>query len=235
VSAAAVLRLTRVPVARLARTRRGRVPALGWTLLTLVASLHARSIGLGSGADHVMRGPFGFVVVPLVSYTIVGAALGGAGLRGATRGLVALGASSRAAVAATVLVAAIASAIASAILAAIVTVVAHGPIDAPLPADLVASVGVAILGGAAYAAYFCAGSAIGSGAARGLFLVVDLFLGAGAGFGALFTPRGHLMSLLGEQPCFDVSRRASSVVLALLVVVYAAVAVRLSRRPAPGR
>jgi hypothetical protein len=227
--------LTRVPWTRLARTRRGRWPAAGWTLLTLLASLHARAIGIGSGAAHVMRGPFGIIVVPLVAYTIVGAVLGGGGLRAATRGVVALGAPSRGAAAATVLVATFASALASALLAAIVAVVAHGPLDAPLAVDLAASVAVAFLGGAAYGTYFCAGSAIGSGAARALFLVVDWLIGAGAGFGALFTPRGHLMSLLGDQACFDISRRASSVVLVLLVVGYGAVAIRLSRRPVAGR
>ena len=66
---------------------------------------------------------------------------------------------------------------------------------------------------------------------RGVFLALDWIIGAPGGFGAVFTPRGHVMSLLGGQPCFELSRRASSVILVLLMLAYLGLAVRLARRP----
>jgi hypothetical protein len=226
-----MMAIARVPLARLLRGRRGRLPILGWGALAIVSAALARVDGLGSGADHVMRGSFGILIVPLLSYTIVSAALGGSGLRAALRGVVAVGAAPARAALASVLLSMFASAVACAVLAALVCLIAHGPRDAPLVSDVFGSSGVAIVAGAAYAAYFCAGSAIGRGALRAVFLVVDWALGALAGFGALFTPRGHVISLLGGPPCFDLSRRASSVILVALGVAYLAMAVRLSRRP----
>jgi len=64
---------------------------------------------------------------------------------------------------------------------------------------------------------------------RGVFLALDFVLGAAAGFGSLFTPRAHVTSLLGGQACFELSRRASSVVLVVLALAYLGLAVRLAR------
>src|SRR5262249_41404603 len=117
--------------------------------------------------------------------------------------LVALGARPVDAARAAVLFALAATGAACGLLAAVVCVVAHRSGDPALASDVVASTGVSLLAGAAYAAYFCAGSAVRSGALRGLLLVIDWVLGAGGGFGALFTPRGHALSLLGGAPCYD--------------------------------
>jgi hypothetical protein len=225
-----MLALARVPLARLTRTRRGWLPIVGWAALAIVAAASSGSSGHPSGADHVMRGMFGFAVIPLLTYGIVSASLGGTGLRPAVRGLVALGAPPSRAALVSVLLTMLASSVVCAVLAALVSGIAHGPSDAPLASDLPATFGVAFIAGAAYAAYFCAGSAIGRGAMRGVFLVFDWLLGVPAGFGALFTPRGHVTSLLGGPMCFDLSRRASSVILFVLLLGYLAIAVRLGRR-----
>jgi len=222
--------LARVPLARLTRTRRGWLPLVGWALFALISALSTRSAGLASGADHVMRGTFGFVILPLLTYGVVSATLGGAGLRPSVSGLVALGAAPPRAAFASVLVAMAASALSCGVIAAIACAVAHGSADPPLVWDLPMSFGVAFTGGAAYAAFFCAGSAIGRGAMRGAFLALDYLIGTPAGFGSLFTPRAHVMSLLGGAQCFELSRRVSSVILVLLVLVYLGLAVRLSRR-----
>ena len=222
--------LARVPLARLTRTRRGWLPLAGWALFALISALSTRSAGLASGADHVMRGTFGFVILPLLTFGVVSATLGGVGLRPSVSGLVALGAPPPRAALASVLVSMAASAVACGIIAAIACAVAHGSADPPLLWDLPMSFGVAFTGGAAYAAFFCAGSAIGRGAMRGAFLAIDYLVGTAAGFGSLFTPRGHVMSLLGGPQCFELSRRASSVILVALVLVYLGLAVRLSRR-----
>ncbi|MBX3202568.1 MAG: hypothetical protein KF894_30860 [Labilithrix sp.] len=219
--------LVRVPLARLVRAPRGWLPIAGWTLLAIVAALSART---SSGADHVLRGTFGFVVLPLLTYGIVSATLGGAGLRPALRGLVAIGASPPRAALGSIGVAMTVSAVTCGLLAAAVCLVAHTSSDPPLAWDLPASFGVASLGGATYAAYFCAGSAVGRGAMRGALLALDYVVGAGAGFGSLFTPRGHVMSLLGGPAAFELPRRMSSVLLVLLAVIYVGLAVRLARR-----
>jgi hypothetical protein len=222
--------LARLPFACLVRSRRGWLPIVGWSLLALGAAIASRRTGYSSGADHVLRGTFGLVILPLLTYGIVSATLAGVGLRPAVRGLVALGAQPSRAALASVGVAMTASAVVAAVVAAIVCVIAHGHADPPLLWDLPATFGVAFVGGAAYAAYFCAGSAIGRGAMRGAFLAIDYLVGAPGGFGAVFTPRGHVMSLLGGPACFELSPRASSVLLVLLTLAYLALAARLGRR-----
>lgn len=225
-----ILALVRPPLARIARTRRSWLPVVGFAALALATALASRTSGDTSSADHVLRGTFGGVVLPLLAYGIVSSALGGSGLRAAIRGLVALGGDPAKAALATAGVAVLSSALASGALGGLVCALAHGPTDLPLARDVTTSFGVAFLGGAAYAAFFCAGSAIGRGAMRGVFVVVDWVLGASGGLGALFVPRGHVTSLLGGAECFELSRRASSVVLVVLALVYAALAVLLGRR-----
>ena len=222
--------LARLPLARLARTPRPWIVVLVWALVGVTSAVIARKTGSGTGADHVMRGAFAAVVLPLVSYVIVGAALGGVGLKRAVRGLVAIGGAPRKAALAATLVAALASAVVCALLAALLCAIAHGSGDAPLVNDLAASIGVSALGGATYAAYFSAGSAIGKGAMRSVFLVIDWLFGAGAGVSALLVPRGAVTALLGGPLVADLGLRATSVVLVLQLVLFSALATWLARR-----
>lgn len=219
--------LARLPLARIVRRPRAWLPIAGWVALALAVALVLRA---PNGADRAMRGTVGSVVFPLLSYAIVSAALGGLGLRSAIRGLVALGADARRAALAAIAVAAGLSAAACGALAAVVVVLAHGPADAPLASDVPVSCAIAAVGGAVYAAYFCAGSAIGKGAFRGGFLVLDWVLGSMKGAGALLVPRGPLVSLLGGAAPLELSRRTLSVVLFLLGAFYFALALRLVRR-----
>ena len=222
--------LARIPALRLVRTPRAWLPILAWCVLALVFALSAHARGSTTGADHVMRGAFSFLVLPLVAYGVVGATLGTTGLRRGIRGVVALGAAPRSAALASVLVAIATSALLSGVLGAVVCALAHGSGDPPLASDLVASLWICALGGGTYGAYFSAGSAIGKGAMRGVFLALDWIIGGGAGVGALITPRGHVTSLLGGPLCADLSQRTSSVLLVVLLVAYAGVAVALVRR-----
>jgi hypothetical protein len=216
--------MSRVPLMRFLRLRRLRVPIALWAIFAVAIA------AFGGGTDRVMRGAFGALVIPLLSYAVVSAALGGAGLRVACRGLVALGAPPVRAARATVLVAMAVSGAVCAVLAALVCILAHRPGDPQIASDVVGSAGSSLLGGVAYAAFFSAGSAFRTGALRGLLLVVDWLLGSSGGFGAVLSPRGHLLSLLGGARCYDLSRRTSSVFLVLLSVVFFAAAVRLARR-----
>jgi hypothetical protein len=224
------LLLARIPALRLVRTPRAWMPIVAWTLLAIVIALSSRARGATTGADHVMRGAFAFFVLPLIAYGVVGATLGGAGLRGGIRGVVALGAAPRSAALASVVVAITTAAAMCGVLGALVCALAHGSGDPPLAVDVAASLGVGVLGGAAYAAYFSAGAAIGKGAMRGVFLALDWVIGGGAGAGALVMPRGHVTSLLGGPLCADLSQRTSSVMLLVLAVAYAGLAVLLVRR-----
>lgn len=228
-----MLALARVPIARITRTRRAWMAIAAWVVVALVAALVARAHGQTSGADHVMRGSFGRFVLPLLEFSVVGAAIGAGGLRRGIRGLVGLGSTPRQAALATAVVAAAACAIMGGVLAALVCALAHGPADPPLGADLFASTWIAALGGAAYGAYFSAGSAIGkTGMLRGLFLAADFIVGSGGGIGAALFPRGHVVALLGGGPIADLSQRASSVILVAITALWLAVAVLASRRAA---
>jgi hypothetical protein len=228
-----MLALARVPIARLTRTRRTWLIIASWVIVAIVAAVLVRARGNTSGADHVMRGSFGRFVLPLLEYAIVGSAVGGIGMRRGIRGLVGLGSSPRQAALATAVVAAAACAIVGGLLAAIVCAVAHGPADPPLGRDLFASTWIGALGGAAYGAYFAAGSAIGKGGTvRGVFLAADFIVGSGAGIGAALVPRGHVVALLGGPVVADLPQRASSVLLVVLIALWIGVAVLASRRAA---
>jgi hypothetical protein len=224
------LLLARVPALRLVRTPRAWLTIGVWILLAIASALAARSSGSGNGADHVMRGAFSFFVLPLVSYAIVGAVIGRSGLRRGIRAVVELGAAPRRAALASVGVAIVSAAVVCGVLAALVCALAHGSHDPPLASDLPASLGVGVLGGGAYAAYFCAGSAIGKGMMRGVFLAFDWIVGSGAGFGALFTPRGHVTSLLGGPLCAEISQRASSFALVAIMMAFVGLALLVTRR-----
>lgn len=228
-----MLALARVPIARLTRTRRTWLVIAAWAIVAIVAAILVRARGNTSGADHVMRGSFGRFVLPLLAYAIVGAAIGGTGLRRGIRGLVGLGSSPRRAAVATAVVASAACAVVGGLLAAIVCAIAHGPADPPFGADLFASTWIAALGGAAYGAYFAAGSAIGkTGAVRGVFLAADFIVGSGAGIGAALVPRGHVVALLGGPHVADLSQRASSVLLLAITVSWLGVVAIAARRTA---
>lgn len=222
--------LVRLPLARLGRTRRAWLPILGWIALGLATAVVTRRTGFGTGADHTLRGTFAFVVLPLLSFTVVSAVLGGMGLRPSVRGLVALGAAPRRAVLAELAFAVVVAGGLAAIVGALVCMIAHGPADVPLARDLPATFLVSFASGATYAAFFAAGSAIGRGALRGFFLVADWLLGAPAGLLAVFVPRGHVMALFGGGACYALSRTASSLLLVVLFVVYGALALRLASR-----
>lgn len=220
--------LARVPLLRLTRTPRAWWPILGWTLVAIVSALALRS--RIAGADHVLRGTFGVVVLPLASYGMVGATFGPGGLKKSIRGVVGLGASPQAAAFASVLVAVIASAVVGALLAMLTTAIAHSSGDAPLARDLPTSTWIGALGGAAYAAYFSVGAAIGAGTMRSGLVALDWILGGAGGVGAALVPRGHVLSLLGGALPADLPQRASSGLLVVMIVVFGGLAVLIGRR-----
>ena len=221
----------RMPLLRIARTPRSLLPVCGWTLLALALAFVERGHASGHTADRALLGGFGAFALPLLAYAIVGAALGGQGIGIATRPLVAFGASPARAARDALVIAAAVSAIVGAVLAALVSAIAHGAGDPPLVFDVATSLWIGALGGAAYAAYFTLGATVGkTGMVRGVLLAVDWVVGQGASAGALLTPRAHVRNLLGGTPPAELSPRASTVALVVLVVVFGALAVRRARR-----
>jgi hypothetical protein len=222
--------LARPPLARLLRTPRALLALGSWCLLALGFALAARTRGVAHGADHVLVGAYGALVLPLLAYVVVGAVVGARSLAASTAPLVSFGAPPARAAAVAVGVAVVACAALDAVLAALVAVLAHGADDPPAAADALASAYAGLLGGATYAALFAAGSCFGrGGGGRTVLLIVDWVLGTGNGAVALVTPRAHVRNLLGGASPMDWSGRASTVVLLVLAVGCALLAVRRAR------
>jgi hypothetical protein len=223
--------LARPAALRLARTPRAWAPIAAWSALAVGFALAARSSDAPNGADHVLVGAFGALVVPLLAYAVVGGALGGRSLSGACAQLTAFGASPARTAASTVAVAAATTAALVALLGAVVALVAHGVDDPPAAADALTSAYASALGGAAYASLFAMGASFGRrGGGRAVLLVADWLLGSNASWVAMVTPRGHLRSLLGGAGVAALGERVSAGALVALAAVLAVVAVGRVRR-----
>jgi hypothetical protein len=225
-----IVALAQPLLARLFRTPRGWIVPGAWCAFALALALATRSRGTAHGADHVLLGAYGTLVLPLLAYAIVGAALGAGSVSRSTAPVVALGASPKLAAMATVAVAVLACALIAAVLTAATALVAHGSADPPRARDAVASAYAGMLGGAAYASWFIFGASLGRrGGGRTALLVIDWVLGAGSGAAALVTPRGHVRSLLGGTPPMDLSERASACGLVLIALAAAVLTIRRAR------
>ncbi len=212
---------------RFVRSRRSLALAIGWFAFAAV-------IGLSAGAKSTgLRGALSVSFVgstlPFLSYAAISGVVGEKGL-GATVWSFSLMGCSRRRAALSLLAAALAlGALLGLASAALVSVLGHSAMDPPLGRDLLTTMWVGALGGAAYASLFLLGSSFWKGAGRGVLLAMDWVLG-GSGFFALLFPHGHLRSLFGGDPAFDVSQRVSSMLLVLLTVLMGAWAVRRAMR-----
>lgn len=213
------LALARLPVARLFRTRRAALPLLGWCIASLGATLLARHAN-ASSVDRALLGAFVPFVMPLVAYAIASAALGGEGVVSASRPLVRFGASPRASALVCGVVASLASALVCSALGALLVVTAHNAVDPPLTHDVLLTAYGSALGGAAHAAFFVLGSALGArGGGRGAALVVNWLFGASPGWASILVPYTHSRSLLGGAPAVSFSQPTSAWALAAIIVV----------------
>ncbi len=222
--------VARASVTRLVRARRAWLAPLAWLVLALGFAALTRVRGAAHGADDVLPGMIGAFVVPLLAYAAVTSVVGDDGLRGVSRGFVAVGAAPLHAALGSALVATGLAAITGAVVTGLGALVAHGPSDPPLALDVPLSAVVGALGGAAYGALFCAGSSFGSGALRGGLLAADFILGGDGSPLAWLFPRAHLVALLGGDRTLDLSRRGSSLALLGLALIYLAIVARASRR-----
>jgi hypothetical protein len=223
--------LARPSVARVFGTPRAWMTLGAWCVLALGFALAARSRGAANGADHVLVGAYGALILPLLAYSLVGAVVGGRSLGAATVPLVRFGAAPGTVAAVTVAFAVTTGVVVGAAMAAVVAVVAHGVGDPPLATDALESAYAGALGGGAYVAWFAMGASFGKrGGGRTALLVLDWILGLGRGAVAVLVPRAHVRSLLGGTGPLEWSGRASAVALVVIAMVCAAIAFRRAAR-----
>jgi hypothetical protein len=227
--------LARAPVARLLRSGRTAASVLAWCGIAAALAVAAREGGWVHGADRVLIGPYGSLVLPLLAYTVVGAVLGSKAFATSVAPLVALGAPPARAILAAMSVAVFACAALGAALGVTVALVAHGAGDPSPLRDATASAYAAGLGGAAYAAWFSLGAAmVRGGVGRAGLLVADWVIGAGDGATAVLAPRAHVRNLLGGPPPIDLAQSTSAAALVVIILACALLAGRRARRLAAG-
>jgi hypothetical protein len=222
--------LARPAIARVVRRPRALVTLGAWCALALGMALLERTRGSAHGADHVLVGAFGGLVLPLLSYAFVGALLGARSLSASTAPLVSFGAAPVRAAAVSVGLAVVGCAVLGAVLAAAIAAVAHGSDDPARLADALASATAGALGGGAYGAWFVLGATLGKrGGGRTVLLVVDWLLGLGTSAVAVVVPRAYVRTLLGGAAPLGLPARGCSAALVGLALVCVLLALRRSR------
>ena len=179
-------------------------------MLAAGLAIIARRQGAAHGADDVLLDAYASFALPLLTYALVGAAVGGGSLRASAAPLVAYGATPARAALASVVVAGAACALAGSLLGACVAVLAHGTGDPPVLRDGLTSAYAGGLGGLAYASWYALGSSFGRrGGGRIALLLADFVAWGDDGVLGMLTPRAHVRSLLGGETVLDLTGRAS--------------------------
>jgi hypothetical protein len=223
--------LAMIPLLRVMRSRQAWAWLFATAALALGSAWVARSHHAPHGADDTLLNLYASVVVPILALAIATAGADGTGLARSAGTLYRLGAPARRVVAVTVGVTIGASALACAALGALVAAWAHGSADPPLVTDAFHTFAFGAVGGAAYAAYFGLGSAIGArGWGRLMLLIADWMLGGGVDVAASLTPRAHFRNLLGGEAPLDLAPSESLAVLAILTALCVVGATRITAR-----
>lgn len=217
----------RVPLVKFVRNEgagASRFALAVWVLTALVlASVSRASVG----AQGVLS--FGALMLPMLTFTIVGRVVGTRGLVVRATEFARMGASRSSTAAAHVAVAVGLSALFAAVLGVLFVIVAHREGDPALTHDLPATFAASFVCGATYAAYFAWGSTFRDGMGRSLFLGLDFVLGGASGL-SLLLPRAHLRSLLGGENAGALRPGASMLAVVVLAVVFGSLAVLRAKR-----
>lgn len=195
-----------------------------WVLASIVLAVVSRT---SIGARSVLS--FGALMLPMLSFTVVGRVVGAQGLTRRVTEWSRLGAPRTSVASAHLVVALGVSAFATALLGALFVAIAHKEGDPALLSDLSATFVASLVCGAAYAAYFALGSTFRDGLGRSLFLGLDFVLGGTGGL-SLLLPRAHVRSLLGGANVGSLRPGASLLVVVILAASFAALAVFRVRR-----
>lgn len=221
-NAAAVAAGSKMALARLKDTRTVVTFVVALVAVIVIALVERRASSAGA-ADRTLAAVFRFIV-PLSVIVLSGTATGSMSLResawpasrfGHPRSSVALG----------ILLTTAAASILLSVVVSIVALVASragadpGRAALPLPSDLLTTGWIAVLAGAAYAAWLGLGATFGKkGGGRVWFLVVDFFLG-GAGAAGVVLPRGGITHLIGGEAPFGLPQEASSAIVPAVAIV----------------
>ena len=196
---------------------RGRATLVAGALalsFELGVALLERAQGAVGAADRALSGGAFGIALPLVSYFLVARVSDGKSLREALLPLARHGMDRRALSLGLAIPPALMAAAFAAVSSVMVVLVARGPGDPRLAADAFTSLWIGLVAGAAYAAAFIGGSALGRrGQGRLWLLAADFVLGAGDSFLALPWPKGHIRNLLGGSAVLELSQLAALVAL----------------------
>lgn len=210
--------------ARLARERLRGVSApllllLGASALFALGVLERRMDAAGA-ADRVLLGAVFGLALPIVAYLLSERVCAGQRLDRGVDCLARYGANRRSALLGMQLATALCVAVVSVLFTLAALLGAHSPGTPGLSSDLRASVGIALLAGAAYAVWFGAASLFGArGAGRKWALIFDFVLGsAGSSLGVAW-PRAHVRNLLGGEPVLGLPQASAWFALAVIGIV----------------
>ena len=217
--------LLRLPFLRGLSPRRALVPVAAFVVVAVVFGRLAREHA--HPADAVLLETVAPALIPLATFALVRATLGGLSLAAAAEPLVDFGARAREAAIAHALVATLLAALSAAVVTGAALLAVHDGAG-----ELLRATAIAGGAGAAYGALFTAGASFGRSGGGAIFvLAADALVGSGYGSLAALTPRAHLRSLLGGIPPIDLGARASFVALAVMVAFASLVVTARTRRP----
>jgi hypothetical protein len=216
-----------IHVKRFLRTRRAWGAVLAWLLLAIAIGLAAGA--KSTGISGALVSTHANTALPFLAYAVVGGIVSPKGMGASVWNLGLLGLGTRRAATSLVLAALGMGAFFGLISSALICFLGHGAMDPPLAHDLFVTSWVGALAGAAYGALFMLGSSFFRGAGRAAIFALDWILGSSGVF-ALFLPHGHVASLFGGEPAFEMSQRQSSIALVLIAVLASLWAVRRGSR-----
>lgn len=206
--------------------RRAWAAALSGLVVSLLVARVERSYTSLGAADRALGGAAVGLVLPLITFIFVAAALGRSRLNHALEPLTRHGADPRASSLGTLGALMTLSALVCTLLGVMTTLAAGQP-QGNLLADTVASGWLFGLGGVTYAACFVAASTFGRrGGGRVWFLLLDFVLGSQSGALATVFPRSHLRNVLGSTPPLGLEQGVGVVALLALALLAAFFAVR---------
>ena len=191
----------------------------GVVCTALVALVERNSEPYYASDRALVGGAFG-LILPLVAYLLLERATLGRRLDQSLDELARHGADRRALGLGLVATAAASLAGFALLIAALSVWLSRGARDPLLGHDLLSTLWIAALAGAAYAAWFSLASLYGKRGRRGVAWLGDFLLGSGASMLAAPFPRGHVRNLLGGQPVLDLAQLTSAAVLVTLIILY---------------
>jgi hypothetical protein len=210
-----------IDIARERLSQRSTGVALALALaFELGVALLERAQGHIGAADRALSGGAFGVALPLVCYFLVGRACAGASSKDAVAPLARHGMDRYSLTLGLTLPPALLASAFAALSSLLVILVTRGTADARLATDVLTSLWIGLVAGAAYVVAFMGASAYGRGGrGRSWLLAADFVLGAGDSFLAFPWPKAHIRNLLGGSAALQLSQWGA--LLALLGTSFA--------------